>query len=91
MTSSSTPSTPRVTGIGGVFFKARDATALRAWYQRHLGLAVEDWGGMVFRWRDEANPQGTGSTVWSIFEEKSSYFAAGGLGLFAVLVSVLSA
>lgn len=31
----------RVTGIGGIFFKARDPQALRAWYRRHLGLAVE--------------------------------------------------
>jgi hypothetical protein len=28
----------RVTGIGGIFFKAKDAPALQAWYQRHLGI-----------------------------------------------------
>ena len=32
----------RVTGVGGVFFKARDAKALREWYREHLGLATCD-------------------------------------------------
>jgi hypothetical protein len=27
----------RVTGIGGIFFKARDAEKLRDWYRDHLG------------------------------------------------------
>jgi hypothetical protein len=30
----------RVTGIGGIFFKAEDAPALQAWYKRHLGIDV---------------------------------------------------
>src|SRR4051794_22673517 len=34
----------RVTGIGGVFFKAKDAPALQAWYKRHLGIDVQAWG-----------------------------------------------
>ena len=39
----------RVTGIGGIFFKAKDAPALRAWYQTHLGIDVQAWGGAAFR------------------------------------------
>ena len=46
----------RVTGIGGVFFKARDAATLRDWYRRHLGIDVQDWGGAALRWADDANP-----------------------------------
>ena len=42
----------RVTGIGGIFFKAKDAPSLRAWYQRHLGIDVQDWGGAAFTWTD---------------------------------------
>ena len=38
---------PRVTGLGGVFFKARDEKALAAWYRDHLGLPVEDGGWAV--------------------------------------------
>jgi predicted enzyme related to lactoylglutathione lyase len=44
----------RVTGIGGVFFKAKDAGALRAWYQEHLGIDVQPWGGTAFSWADDA-------------------------------------
>src|SRR5690349_2690279 len=50
----------RVTGIGGIFFKAKDPKALQAWYARHLGIDVQEWGGAVFRW---AEP---GTTIWSI-------------------------
>lgn len=60
----------RVVGVGGIFFKARDPEALRAWYQRHLGIDVEAWGGAAFPWN---RPDGV--TVWSIFPESSEYFA----------------
>ena len=39
----------RVTGIGGIFFQARDPVALRAWYRRHLGIDVQPWGGAAIR------------------------------------------
>jgi len=38
----------RVTGVGGIFFKAKDAKSLAAWYKRHLGIDVQDWGGASF-------------------------------------------
>jgi len=65
----------RVTGIGGVFFKARDPKSLGAWYKTHLGVEVEEWGGAAFRWNNPDNPQGVGTTVWSPFKEDTSYFA----------------
>ena len=65
----------RVTGIGGVFFKARDPKALGAWYRTHLGIGVEDWGGAAFRWKGPDNPDGIGTTVWSPFAADTSYFA----------------
>ena len=64
----------RVTGIGGVFFKAKDPKALGAWYRRHLGLNVEEWGGVAFRWAED-NPNGAGTTIWRPFNEDTSYFA----------------
>lgn len=67
----------RVTGIGGIFFKARDPQALAAWYRDHLGIAVEDWGGAVFRWTSPDNPSGTGTTVWCPFKADTDYFAPG--------------
>ncbi len=49
----------RVTGIGGIFFKAKDAPALQAWYNRHLGIDVQDWSGTAFTWADsDGKPTG---------------------------------
>ncbi|MEZ0230337.1 MAG: VOC family protein [Planctomycetota bacterium] len=56
----------RVTGIGGVFFKAKDPAALQAWYKKHLGIDVQAWGGTAFSWADSAGNPTKGSTVWSI-------------------------
>ena len=42
----------RVTGIGGIFLKAKDPAMLRAWYKKHLGIDVQEWGGTAFRWVD---------------------------------------
>ena len=56
----------RVTGIGGIFFKASDPAALRAWYQKHLGIDVQDWGGAAFTWTDASGQPTNGTTVWSI-------------------------
>jgi catechol 2,3-dioxygenase-like lactoylglutathione lyase family enzyme len=67
----------RVTGIGGIFFMARDAAALREWYRRHLGVALEAWGGAVFPWRSDANPDGAGTTVWNVLESTSDYLQPG--------------
>ncbi len=64
----------RVTGIGGIFIKAKDPVALRAWYQTHLGIDVQAWGGAVFSWTDaEGQPTG-GSTVWNLTEAETTYF-----------------
>ncbi len=67
----------RVTGIGGIFFKAKDAKALQAWYKRHLGIDVQEWGGAAFPWTDgEGKPVG-GTTAWLITSMKSDQFAPG--------------
>jgi predicted enzyme related to lactoylglutathione lyase len=59
----------RATGIGGIFFRARDPAALRAWYHEHLGLPLE--GDTVVLPAD-------GVVVWSPFEEDTDYFGPGG-------------
>ncbi len=66
----------RITGIGGVFLKARDPKALTAWYAEHLGLAMADWGGAQLLWSDEV-PHGTGSTTWMLFPESTKHFGPG--------------
>jgi hypothetical protein len=42
----------RVTGVGGIFFKAKDAKKLMAWYQKHLGIKPEQEGSTtaMFEW-----------------------------------------
>lgn len=65
----------RVTGIGGIFFVARDPAALRDWYKRHLGIDVQEWGGTAFTWTDEAGNPAGGTTVWSIAAADGSAFA----------------
>jgi predicted enzyme related to lactoylglutathione lyase len=65
----------RVTGIGGIFFKAKDPKGLGAWYKKHLGVDVADWGGAAFRWNGPDNPEGVGTTVWNPFAADTRYFA----------------
>lgn len=65
----------RVTGIGGIFFKAKDPAALGAWYKTHLGIDVQEWGGAAFDWKGPANPDGSGTTVWSLFPPDTEHFA----------------
>ncbi len=63
----------RVTGIGGVFFKSMNPKALGEWYRKHLGMNVEEWGGVAFSWSDDPSG-GKGTTVWSPFKQDTNYF-----------------
>lgn len=65
----------RVTGIGGIFFKAKDAKALQAWYKTHLGIDVQVWGGAAFEWKDEHGEPVGGTTIWSVAPQTSEQFA----------------
>jgi len=65
----------RVTGIGGIFFHAKDPATLRAWYKTHLGIDVEDWGGAAFIWADASGNPIKGTTVWSIGAADGDHFA----------------
>ncbi len=60
----------RVTGIGGVFFKARDPKALGAWYRTHLGIDVQPWGGAAFE-----SSGASETTAWSLFAHDTEHFA----------------
>jgi predicted enzyme related to lactoylglutathione lyase len=65
----------RVTGIGGIFFKAQDPVALRAWYQKHLGIDVQEWGGAAFTWTDADGKPFAGTTIWNIAPAETDYYA----------------
>jgi len=62
----------RVTGIGGVFLKAKDPDATKKWYNDHLGIKSGQWGG-TFEWRHAETPSKKGFTAWSIFDETTKY------------------
>jgi predicted enzyme related to lactoylglutathione lyase len=64
----------RVTGLGGVFFKAEDPAKLYAWYERHLGIVREPTGAVTFTWRDGETNGRPGTTVWAIFPKDTRYF-----------------
>ena len=55
----------KVTGIGGVFFRARDPEALAAWYHDHLGIDTEEGKP----WEQQG-----GLTVFAPFDEATDYF-----------------
>jgi len=65
----------RVTGIGGIFFKAKDPVALGAWYKKHLGIDVQAWGGAAFRWTDDDGNPKAGTTAWLVTKTESDQFA----------------
>lgn len=56
-----------VTGIGGMFFRARDPDALGSWYRKHFGITEP--GEAV--WQQQAGP-----TVFMPFDADTDYFAA---------------
>src|SRR2546425_4623832 len=64
----------KVTGIGGVSFKAQDPEKLKVWYQQHLGIECNEYGAADFQWRVADAPDRTGKTVWSPFPHDTHYF-----------------
>jgi glyoxylase I family protein len=59
----------KVTGIGGLFVRAREPSALGRWYQEHLGVTLTPGNYDEPPWRQEAGP-----TVFAPFPEQTDYF-----------------
>src|SRR5438874_2034006 len=66
-----------VTGIGGVFLKARDIQRALAWYRDNLGIPAEETY-YDFKWRGADTPELPGRTAWALFESNSDYFGPSG-------------
>jgi predicted enzyme related to lactoylglutathione lyase len=65
----------RITGIGGVFLKSKgEGAALAAWYQKHLGMVLQDFGGAVLRWPED-RAEDRGLTVWHVADSGSKWFS----------------
>lgn len=66
--------TPKVTGIGGIFFRSKNPKAVREWYGKNLGLAVNDFGS-PFEFRNANRPEEINYLNWNPFDEDTDYFA----------------
>ena len=55
--------------------QGQDPDALRKWYQRHLGIDVQNWGGAAFRWTDAEGKPAAGTTIWTVSDAGGDYFA----------------
>jgi len=72
------PPAGHVTGIGGVFFKAKSPKTLAAWYRDVLGMPVEAWGGAALRYDAPNHPP---AVAWNAFPSSTKYFAPSTSGL----------
>jgi predicted enzyme related to lactoylglutathione lyase len=63
----------KVTGIGGIFFKCKDAKKMTEWYQTHLGLNTNPYGA-TFDWYEGHDNTKKGQTQWAPFSENTKYF-----------------
>ena len=65
---------PKVTGIGGIFFRSSNPDEIKKWYGKHLGLAINEYGS-PFEFRNANRPDEINYLSWSPFDEKTEYFA----------------
>jgi predicted enzyme related to lactoylglutathione lyase len=64
----------RVTGIGGIFIKAKEPQTMYAWYEKHLGIKQDPcMQAADFTWRDRETGE-EAHTIWSLFKDSSNYF-----------------
>ena len=65
--------TPKVTGIGGIFFFSDNPKETREWYHQNLGLETNDYGS-TFESRNLKKPEEINQLQWSPFKKGSKYF-----------------
>lgn len=66
----------KVTGLGGVFFKANEPNSLKSWYEQNLGLPCDQYGSL-FTWRHKEDPDKLGYTQFSVFDKDTEYLNPG--------------
>src|SRR5215203_5972804 len=67
--------TPKVTGIGGIFFFSDNPAETRDWYAKNLGLEINDWGSSSFEFRNISRPEEINSLQWKPFKKDDEYFS----------------
>ena len=73
--STTTDNTPKVTGIGGIFFFSDNIEETKDWYAKNLGLQINAWGSSSFESRDIDRPEEINALQWTPFKKDSDYFA----------------
>jgi len=63
----------KVTGIGGIFFKSDDPEKIKKWYQKNLGLTIDEYGS-PFEFRNANDPEKINYLQWSPFKSDTKYF-----------------
>lgn len=66
---------PKVTGIGGIFFFSDNPKEMKEWYTKNLGLEVNAWGASSFDSRDLNDPEKINTLQWTPFKRESDYFS----------------
>ena len=74
-TTSADTTTPKVTGIGGIFFFSDNLQETKEWYTKNLGLEINAWGSSSFDSRNIDNPEEINSLQWSPFKKGDEYFS----------------
>lgn len=69
--------TPKVTGIGCIFFRTMNPSKTEEWYGENLGLAISEYGSS-FEFRNANRPDEINYLQWSPFEEGPDYFDLSG-------------
>jgi len=67
--------TPKVTGIGGIFFYSDNPDETKEWYTKNLGIEINDWGSSSFESRSVDNPDKINSLQWKPFKSGDEYFS----------------
>lgn len=65
--------TPKVTGIGGIFFRSQDPEKAKKWYRENLGMAMNDYGS-PFEFRNANDPEEINYLTWNPFDQNTDYF-----------------
>lgn len=71
---STADTTPKVTGIGGIFFQSDNPKETKEWYTKNLGIEMNDWGSSSFESRSMNNPDEINSLQWKPFKKNDDYF-----------------
>lgn len=67
--------TPKVTGIGGIFFYSDNLQEIKEWYNKNLGIEINDWGSSSFESRNINKPDEINALQWKPFKTGDEYFS----------------